>query len=100
MECGAITPLLFFLFCTKTKHSKKIEKKQREKVKKETKAALHRRTPQGVSMDDLRLRLIERLCRLPESQLSRVEMLLKELAAPLTGTPCTSGPAATKPLHR
>lgn len=56
-------------------------------------------------MDDLRLRLIERLCRLPQGQLSRVEALLNELAQP--AMPPASMPATAvrkdwphAPIHR
>lgn len=58
-------------------------------------------------MDDLRLRLIERLCRLPEKQLPRVETLLNELAQPSTLSPSPSfSPVAIRndwphaPVHR
>ena len=56
-------------------------------------------------MDDLRLRLIERLCRLPESQLPQVESLLNDLAQPSAPSKSLPVPAARKdwphaPIHR
>ena len=47
-------------------------------------------------MDDLRIRLIERLCRLPEAQLAEIEALLVRIENESVGSaaqPTTNGPA-------
>src|SRR5882724_7793653 len=99
VECGAFPPLLFFLL-TPTLFAV-----IRDKNKSGGKAPHSK----GQTMDDRRIRLIERLCRSPEAQLAQVEALLdsfdaKPIAHPTFPAACA--PAAPHPdwphapLHR
>src|ERR1700721_1719209 len=56
VDCGAFPPLLLFVLCVNI--------------------AIHAK---GNAVEDWRVRLIERLCRLPEEKLSGVEELLRQL---------------------
>jgi putative transposase len=70
----------------KTKNQSGVKKRRSEY---KTKAASKRRSPKGDDVDDMRLRLIERLCRLPQAHLADVEALFASLEGkPLdTATP-------------
>jgi putative transposase len=68
---------------------------QRQLKSKRRKSDALQRDP----MDDLRLRLIERLCRLPQSQLTAVEALMVRLDQDSVGAAANRVPAAPSVAH-